>query len=90
MRESRTRSIPLPIRYRNRVGLTRSMFRSARCEKPFVTFALIPRAASLNLTARSERPRRYAIFFTGSEPAWLNNFSSSAEVHGVSEPARTA
>ena len=58
MRGSRTLSIPFPMRYLSRAGLTRNNFRKARSDQPSVTLALIPSAPSRKRTARSERPSR--------------------------------
>ena len=58
MRGSRTLSMPFPMRYLSRAGLTRNNFRKARSDQPSVTLALIPSAPSRKRTARSERPRR--------------------------------
>src|SRR6267154_2697349 len=65
MRGSRTRSIPLATRYRSLARLTRRSFRKPRCDHPSLTLALMPSAPSLKRTARTERPRRWAIFVTG-------------------------
>ncbi len=83
MRGSRTLSMPVPMRYLSLAGLTRNIFRNSRSDHPSVTLALIPSAPSRKRTARTDRPRRRAIFFTGSYPANLNNFSSSSAVHGL-------
>jgi hypothetical protein len=81
-RGSRTLNIPVPIRYRSLAGLTRNNFRSARCDHPSLTFALMPSAPSRKRTARTDRPRRCAILDTGSYPAQFNKRSSSAEIQG--------
>ena len=57
-RGSRTLSMPFPIRYLSRAGLTCNIFRNARSDHPSVTLALIPSAPSRKRTARAERPRR--------------------------------
>src|SRR6266542_2445787 len=54
-------------------GLTRNNFCSARCDQPSLTFALMPSAPRRKRTARTERPRRCAILFTGSYPAQSNS-----------------
>src|SRR5271166_3095832 len=89
MRGSRTLSIAFPMRYLSRAGLTRNNFRKARSDHPSVTLALIPSAPSRKRTARTDRRRRRAIFFTGSYPASLNNLSSSSSVQGLPDGLRT-
>src|SRR6266545_4260741 len=82
IRGSRTLIMPLPTKYLSLAGLTRNSFRSARCDQPSLTFALMPNAPSRKRTARTDRPRRSAIFETGSYPAQFNKWSSSAAVQG--------
>ena len=82
MRGSRTLNMPLATRRRSLVRLTRSIACRVRRDHPSVTLALIPSALIRKRTALIERPRRWAIFLTGSYPAQFNSRSSSAGVQG--------
>ena len=82
MRGSRTLNMPLATRCRSLVRLTRSIACRVRSDHPSVTLALIPSALIRKRTALIERPRRWAIFLTGSYPAQFNSRSSSAGVQG--------
>src|SRR5271157_1704757 len=83
MRGSRTFSMPIPMSRRSLGRLTRRVACRVLSDHPSVTFPLIPSAPSRQRTARSERPSRRAIFFTGSYPAKFNNLASCAGVHSM-------